>query len=116
MLGGILCKLVSNRQPNLPQMSAICSEWDNTAVAGEWTRNAETESSGTASTSITTTHIDLGIGMRALGIHSLVGRGLVGLHRLDGLLLVLGFNGLLREFVLRHGGRLGAWGNDENMA
>lgn len=48
--------------------------------------------------------------------HSLVGRGLVGLHRLDGLLLVLGFNGLLREFVLRHGGRLGAWENGENMA
>lgn len=41
--------------------------------------------------------------------HSLVGRGLVGLHWLDGLLLVLGFNGLLGEFVLRHGGSLGEW-------
>lgn len=109
MLGGILCKLASKRQPNLPQISANCLKWDNTAVTGEWTRNAETESSGTASTSIATTHIDLGIGMWALGIHSLVGRGLVGLHRLDGLLLVLGFNGLLGEFVLRHGGSLGEW-------
>lgn len=68
MLGGILCKPASKRQPNLPQINAICLKWNNTAIAGEWTRNAETESSGTASTSITTTHIDLGIGMRALGI------------------------------------------------